>query len=131
MALEQRLVLDSGAVIALARNDARARSVLQAAWESGAQVSIPVVVLAETVRGRPDDAPVNRIVKAVGDFIDVTAPDGRSAGHLLGDTGVASTIDAIVIASTDRTGGGAILTGDPHDLRRLTEHNASIDILPL
>ena len=131
MALNQRLVLDSGAVIALARNDARARSVLQAAWEAGANVSIPVVVLAETVRGRPDDAPVNRIVKAVGDFIDITAEDGRTAGHLLGDTGMSSTIDAIVISCTDRTGGGTILTGDPGDLRRLAEHNSSIEIVPL
>ncbi len=131
MARSERLVLDSGAIIALARNDARARSVLQAAWEAGAKVSIPVVVLAETVRGRRDDAPVNRIVKAVGDFIEVTQQDGRTAGHLLGDTGMSSTIDAIVVASADRTGGGAILTGDPGDLRRLAEHIASIGIVPL
>jgi len=94
-------------------------------------VSIPAVVLAETVRGRPDDAPVSRIVKAVGDYIEVTEPDGRTAGHLLGDTGMSSTIDAIVVASTDRTGGGAILTGDAGDLRRLAESNASIRIVPL
>jgi len=131
MAPNQRLVLDSGAVIALARNDARARSVLQAAWEAGANVSIPVAVLAETVRGRPDDAPANRIVKAVGDFIEVTAQDGHRAGHLLGDTGMSSTIDAIVIACTDRTGGGALLTGDAGDLQRLAEHNSSIDIVSL
>ena len=131
MALEERLVLDSGAIIALARNDARARSVLQAAWEAGAKVSVPVVVLAETVRGRPDDAPVNRIIKAIGDFIHVTQQDGRTAGHLLGDTKMSSTIDAIVVACTDRTGGGSILTGDPNDLRRLAEHNESIEILAL
>ena len=131
MALDERLVLDSGAVIALARNDARARSVLHAAWEAGARVSIPVVVLAETVRGRPDDAPVNRIVKAVGDYIEVTEPDGRTTGHLLGETGMSSTIDAIVVACTDRTGGGAILTGDAGDLRQLVAGNASIRIVPL
>lgn len=131
MAPNQRLVLDSGAVIALARNDVRARSVLQAAWEAGARVSIPVVVLAETVRGRPDDAPVNRIVKAVGDYIEVTEADGRTAGHRLGETGMSSTIDAIVVACTDRTGGGAILTGDAGDLRQLAEGNTSIRVVPL
>lgn len=131
MAIEERLVLDSGAVIALARNDQRARSVLTAAWEAGAIVSIPAVVLAETVRGRPQDAPVNRVIKAVGDFIDVTEHDGRAAGHLLGETKMSATIDAIVVTSTERTGGGSILTGDPDDLRRLTERNSSVRVVPL
>lgn len=88
------------------------RSVLTAAWEAGANVSIPVVVLVETVRVRPQDAPVNRAVKAVGDFIEVIEQDGRSAGHLLADTNMAATVDAIVVASTGRSGGGTILTGD-------------------
>ena len=131
MAIEDRLVLDSGAVIALARNDQRARSVLTAAWEAGADVSIPVVVFAETVRGRPRDAAVNRVIKAIGDSIEVTEADGRAAGHLLGDTKMSTTIDAIVVASTDRTGGGTILTSDPDDLRRLTERNSTIRIAAL
>jgi len=131
MAIAERLILDSGAVIALSRNDARARSVLTAAWEAGVDVSIPVVVLAETVRGRPEDAPVNRVIKAVGDFIEVTESDGRTAGHLLADAEMSATIDAIVVASSERTGGGAILTGDPGDLGRLAEQTASISIVPL
>lgn len=131
MAIEERLVLDSGAVIALARNDVRARSVLTAAWESGARVSIPVVVLAETVRGRPEDAPINRVIKAVGDFIDATERDGRSAGHLLADTGMSSTVDAIIVACTDRVRGGSILTGDSGDLQRLAAQNPAITIVPL
>ena len=55
-----RLILDSGAVIALSRNDQRARAALAAAWEAGVEVSIPSVVVAETVRGSAKDAPVNR-----------------------------------------------------------------------
>lgn len=131
MAIAERLVLDSGAIIALSRNDARARSILTAAWEAGAEVSIPAVVLAETVRGRSDDATVNRVIKAVGDCIEVTESDGSAAGHLLGDTGMSATIDALVVASSERTGGGAILTGDPKDLRRLAERVASVSIVPL
>jgi len=131
MAINKRLVLDSGAIIALARNEHGARSVLQAAWEAGSKVAIPVVVLAETVRGRPDNAPVNQIVKAVGDYIEVTEADGRSAGHLLGDKPMSSTIDAIVVACADRTGGGEILTGDPIDLRQLAAGNPSITIMSL
>jgi hypothetical protein len=49
----RRLILDSGAAIALARGDQRARSFLARALEVGALVEIPVVVLAETLRGGP------------------------------------------------------------------------------
>jgi len=59
----QRLILDSGAVIALSRNDERARATLAAAWEAGVEVSIPSLVVAETVRGSAKDAPVNRVIK--------------------------------------------------------------------
>jgi hypothetical protein len=62
----RRLILDSGAVIALARGDQRARAFLARSLEMGATVEIPVVVLAETVRGGPRDAPINRVLKAVG-----------------------------------------------------------------
>jgi len=40
----QRLILDAVAVIALSRSDARARAVLAAAVEAGADVSIPAMV---------------------------------------------------------------------------------------
>src|SRR6266568_618233 len=47
--------------------DQRARAVLAAAREAGVQVSIPSVVVAETVRGVAEDAPVNQVLKAVGE----------------------------------------------------------------
>ena len=53
----QRLILDSGAVIALSRNDGRARAALSAALEAGVEVSIPAVVVAETVRGAAQTPP--------------------------------------------------------------------------
>jgi hypothetical protein len=62
----QRLILDAGAVIGLSRADVRARAALAAALEAGADVSVPAVVVAETVRDGPADAPVNRVLKAVG-----------------------------------------------------------------
>jgi hypothetical protein len=62
----QRLILDSGAVIAPSRGDRRARAFLARAQELGTPVEIPVVVLAETMRGGPRNVPVNRVLKAVG-----------------------------------------------------------------
>lgn len=122
----QRLILDSGAVIALSRNDVRARAALAAALEVGAEVSIPAVVVAETVRGRADDAPVNRIVKAVGEVDLVDEAVGRVAGGLLGDTGSSSTVDAIVVATAVEARGAIVLTGDPDDLGALAADHAEV-----
>ena len=44
------LILDSGAVIALARGEGRAHAFVQRAVELEAWVEVPVVVLAETTR---------------------------------------------------------------------------------
>lgn len=122
-----RLILDAGAVIALSRRDDRARAALAAAWEAAAEVSIPAVVVAETVRGSgPRDAPVNRVVGAVGDVAVADEATARVAGALLGAAGSDATIDALVVATALERGGGVILTGDPDDLGRLAEGHADV-----
>jgi predicted nucleic acid-binding protein len=127
----QRLILDSGAVIALARNDPRARSVLRAAHEAGVELLIPSVVLAETVRGEARDAPVNVVIKAVGEVIPATEAIGRLAGGLLGTSGSSETIDALVVASALAVGGGAILTGDEDDLALLAAGHPEVVVTGL
>jgi predicted nucleic acid-binding protein len=122
----QRLILDSGAIIALARYDERARAALAAAWEAGVDVSVPAVVLAETVRGTARDAPVNRVLNAVGEVLPIDGETGRNAGALLGMTRSAETIDALVVAAALRVGGGVILTSDPDDLRTLAGRHPEI-----
>ncbi|RIK04941.1 MAG: hypothetical protein DCC49_13040 [Acidobacteria bacterium] len=107
-----RLILDAGAVIALARNDQRARAYLQRAVELGAEVRIPVVVLAETHRGRAQDAPVHRIIKAVGNTMPTPVEVGVVAGRILGETRRSDTVDALVVAEAIVAGGGRILTGE-------------------
>lgn len=127
----QRLILDAGAVLALSRADVRARAALAAAREAGADVSIPAVVVAETVRGVAADAPVNRIVKAVGEVTVADERVGRMAGRLLGEAGSDSTIDALVVASAVEAGSAVILTGDPDDLRPLAGDRPGVVIQPL
>ena len=113
------LILDSGAVIALSRNDARVRMFLERALQVGSQVLVPVAVVAETTRGSgPRDAPVNRVLRAVG-IPPSTQTTGRIAGTLLGRAGSTDTIDALVVAEAVAAGGGRVLTGDPDDLMRL------------
>jgi predicted nucleic acid-binding protein len=115
----QRLILDSGAVIALARGDQRARAFLARALELGAPVEIPVVVVAETVRGGPRDATVHRVLKAVGSVPEAREAHGRTAGKLLGAARSSGTVDALVVAQAVEAGGAHILTGDREDLERL------------
>lgn len=130
-ASSQRLILDSGVVIALSRNDARARAALAAAYEVGARVSIPSVVIAETVRGTSKDAPVNRVINAVGEVISADEEIARVAGGLLGATKSRSTIDAMVVATAIGLGPAVILTGDPDDLGRLAAAHPELVIQPL
>ncbi|CAN5720159.1 hypothetical protein BH20ACT2_BH20ACT2_19950 [soil metagenome] len=127
----QRLILDAGAVIALSRSDVRARAALTAAVEVGAEVSIPAVVVAETIRGAATDAPVNRVLKAVGQVDAADEAVGRTAGRLLGEAGSTATIDAIVVATAVEAGGAVVLTGDPGDLRVLATGRREVIIEPL
>ncbi len=122
----QRLILDSGAIIALARGEKKAKVFLARALENRAEVEIPVVVVAETVRGGSRDAPVNRVLKAVGYIYDAREIHGRVAGRLLGETRSTATIDALVVAQAVVGGGAQILTGDREDLERLAASHPEV-----
>ena len=126
------LILDSGVVIALGRHDVRARASLTAAWEAGAEVIVPAVVVAETVRGDgPRDAPVNRVLNAVGNVAAATEDRARTAGALLASAQSSATVDALVVAEAVRRRGGVVLTGDVADLQRLAQANPEVIIQPL
>ncbi|HVR97785.1 MAG TPA: PIN domain-containing protein [Thermoanaerobaculia bacterium] len=127
----QRLILDSGAVIGLARGDQRARAFLARALELRVSVEIPVVVVAETVRGGPRDAPVHRVLKAVGSIPEAREAHGRTAGRLLGAAHSTHTVDALVVAHAVEAGGAHILTGDPDDLDRLAAPHPEVWVHPL
>jgi predicted nucleic acid-binding protein len=124
----RRLILDAGAVIALARGDQRARAFLVRALTLMATVEVPVVVVAETVRGGPRDAPVNRMLKAVGAVPEAREAHGRLAGRLLGAAHSAATVDALVVAHAVAAGGAHILTGDPEDLARLAASHPEVRV---
>jgi predicted nucleic acid-binding protein len=116
------LVLDSEGLWALARKDSKAaRTAIDASWKAGIIVVISAAVLAETLHGGPEDARANQIINNIS-VAPVTAEVGRVAARLkreCGLTGVAATIDAIVVATSMSLGGGVILTSDPRDINRL------------
>lgn len=127
----RRLILDSGAVIALSRGDHKVRAFLARALKARAQIEIPVVVVAETVRGGPRDAPVQRILKTVGSVPEAREVHGRTAGRLLAAARSASTVDALVVAHAVEAGGAHILTGDCDDLERLAAPHPEVWIQSL
>ena len=114
-----RVVLDSGAVIALAAGKPRARARLTEALERRAAVVIPAVVLAEVTRGSALDAPVNRLVKSVEELTPATEATARLAGRLLGSAGRDDTVDALVVAEAATGGPAVVLTADTKDLSAL------------
>ena len=125
----RRLILDSGAVIAWARGDARARAILTRALEVGLDVRIPVAVLAETLRGGSRDAPVHRVRNAV-DVFPTDERTARVAGGLLGRTGGTNTVDALVAAEAV-VAAGDVVTSDADDLRALLAANPSASVIAL
>jgi predicted nucleic acid-binding protein len=124
----QRLILDAGAVIALSRNDPRARAFVRRAVELDAQVRVPVVVLAETLRGTQRDAAVHRVLNAVSDTLPIDEMVGQRAGALRGRAGRSDTVDAIVVAEAIEAGGAEILTGDATDLTALANAEPRVTI---
>ncbi len=115
-----RLILDSGAVLALASGNERARRFVRRAISARAAVIVPAVVVAETTRGGPRDATVNRVIKTVEDVAPVTEDVAREAGRLLaGARKSNATMDALIVASAARRESTIILTGDIDDITAL------------
>lgn len=128
------VVLDSQGLWAVARNDSDdARAVLAASSQAGVPVLVPAAVLAETLMGDERDARANQVLKKL-QVVPLTDSIARSAARLkrlAGMTGVAATIDAIVVATSAAAGGGVILTSDPDDIRVLAGHAGDIRIRPI
>lgn len=128
----ERLILDSGAVFALARLDPWVSSRVIATRDRGGDVIVPVVVVAETTRGHgPRDARVNHVLKTVDRIPAATVETGRLAGRLLAQAESSATIDAFVVAEAVLHGGALVLTTDPNDLRMLADGHPEVVIQPL
>lgn len=125
----KRLILDSGAVISWSRGETRPRALLKRALDLGFEIRIPVVVLAETLRGGPRDAPIHRVRNAV-DVFPTDERTGRLAGSLLGAMGGENAIDALIAAEAIAARAD-VLTGDADDLRALLAKHRRVRVIPV
>jgi predicted nucleic acid-binding protein len=113
------LILDSGAVLALAAMRPNAQAAFDRALSARTPVVVPAVVVAEVARGGgPRDATVNRVLKTV-EITPVTEAVARTAGRLLAAAGSSATIDALVVAEGMVHHHATVLTSDLGDLRAL------------
>jgi len=98
------------------------------AHERGDEIVVPPIVVAQTTRGGPRDAPVHRLLRTVEvPFIGLRL--ARLAGELLGAAGMRDAADALVMAEALRTGPSILLTSDPSDMTLLAGNRRSVRIV--
>jgi hypothetical protein len=124
------LILDAGAIIALARNDAHVRSYLIVALERGVDVLVPPIIVTQTIRGAAQDALINRLLNSKGVTVPPVGEElARAAGRLLAASGLRDAADAQVVAEAAHSAPATVLTSDPDDLRRLSAGLRGVDIV--
>lgn len=123
------LLLDADGVTKAAANDRRVQAFLTVARKRDARVVVSTITLAEVLRGGRRDADIHRVLNRLS-HIPVTTVLARSAGELLGATGIPNaTVDAVVAATAlAEPGPVVLLTSDPGDLGRLTGGNPSVAV---
>jgi hypothetical protein len=110
------LVLDSGALVALERNERQMWVRLKAAQLEGDLPLTHAGVLGQVWRGGPRQARLSQALAGI-DVRSLDEPLGRAAGQLLGAAGLADVIDAgVVLLAAD---GDEIVTVDREDLEQL------------
>ena len=111
------MILDAGALIAVARHDRATMARLLAAHEEGDDLKTHPMVVAQVWRDRgARQATLARLLRAVK-IVTIDDELGRRSGELLGKAKMSDPIDAAVVLIA--TAGEAIVTSDPDDLGRL------------
>lgn len=134
-----RLVLDAEAVVALLEreHDARARVVWHlAAARRLRKVGVAAVTLAELYRGVGRTRSLDAFLNREGELLHVRDTDralARLVGAVLHEAarGSEDLVDAHAVALTVEAGGGTILTGEPHDLERLSAPYPTVTVVAL
>jgi hypothetical protein len=113
------VTLDSGALIALDRNDRRVIALLARAHEIGARITVPATALAQALRQPSRQARLSRLARQ--STTAITPLDGADAtrvGLLLAARRTSDIVDAHVVICARRNA-QPIVTSDPDDLAHL------------
>jgi predicted nucleic acid-binding protein len=114
------LVLDTGTLIGLERNDRRVIAMLARVSERGDQITIPASALAQAIRQPERQVRLARLVRQPSaTVVPLDRADATSIGRLLAASGTSDVVDAHVVVCARRTG-QAVVTTDAGDLRALS-----------
>ncbi len=97
-------------------------------------VRVPSAVLVELYRGAGTDEVVDQVLgRGFARVVTTGVRIARIAGHLLATAGRDSgmAVDALVVATCIRFGGGLVLTRDPDDLAILAANHPNVMIVPV
>jgi len=119
------LALDSGALIA-AEKDPRVEALIRKWLREGAQFLIPAPIIAESIRGKSQDAAANRLIKAIRNVVDTNEAIARNAGARLGSKRSSRTIDALIVATAEAHYATDIVTTDPKNIRDLASETLNV-----
>jgi predicted nucleic acid-binding protein len=131
------LILDSEALSALARprsapeRHERVRAAMRSAQRRLEPVRVPSAVLVELYRGAGADEAIDlELARGYAKVITAGMRIARIAGHLLASIGAGSelAVDALVVATAVRLGGGLILTHDASDLQQLAAGEPNVRV---
>lgn len=110
------MLLDSGALVALARDERAMWVRLKACLATGVAPVTHAGVLAQVWRGGSRQARLSQALAGI-DVVPLDEHLGRATGELLGRTGQSDVIDAaLILLAAD---GDDIVTGDRHDFEIL------------
>lgn len=122
------LTLDTGALIALERNNREVVEFIKKALARRVEVVVPAGVVAQAWRDPRRQVRLVRLLAAEGVEIEVLdAIRAKRAGQLCGVTGTSDVIDASVVLCA-RARKHTVMTSDSGDLRRLDPDLELIEI---
>ena len=97
-------------------------------------VRVPAAVLVELYRGKATDEAIDHLLgRGFTQVVTTGARMARLAGHLLAaaEAGSELAIDALVVATVVRFGGGAVVTHDPADITRLAARHPNVSVISI
>ncbi len=113
------LVLDAGALIAIARGDRETAALIEVARREQRAVVVPAGVVGQAWRGGARQARLGRLLNARDVLVEPLSDRGaRAAGALCSTAGTADVIDATVVL-TARRHDATVISSDRADLEAL------------
>lgn len=116
---DDALTLDAGALIGVERGDVNVVALLDRVIERGGRLDVIPEVLAQVWRGGPRHAPLAMFLSIEAmHFPEYDEPTARAVGEMCGRSGHHDVVD-VHVAVHARRHGQVVVTGDPHDIRRV------------